>query len=128
MQTNPFEPSDDALSTTPPTYDQLRKLRRFELAAALRRLEADLRFRASSVASHVPFELPWDANGVALRRLEIELDQLAGQAEVLSTIAAAKGNVPDESLRELINRAQRAVAKESEVIVDAYWRDYGLAG
>lgn len=128
MRVHPFEPGDDASLTTTPTYDQLRSLHRFELAAALRRLEAQLRVRASAVASHVPFEMPWDENGIALRRLEIELDQLAGQAEVLSTIAAAKGNVPDAQLRELANRAQRASAKESEVIMDAYWRDYGLAG
>lgn len=126
MHSQPFEPSDDALLQTTPSFEQLRSLKRFELAGALRRLEAQLRMRASEIAGHVPFELPWDENGIALRRLELELDRLAGQAEVLSTIAAAQGNVPDDQLRELVNRAERAT--ESEAIFDAYWRDYGVAG
>ena len=117
---------DDALERVQHALDgDVRPLglaRPHAIAVALRELESALHERAADCWLEEP--APGDRS--ALQALRSELCRLGCRAEALSAAIVVGNEEPDDEVRRLLQAVRRAMSREADAFLDAWWVDIGV--
>jgi len=92
------------------------------IAVALRELESALHERAADCWLEEP--APGDRS--ALQALRSELCRLGCRAEALSAAIVVGNEEPGDEVRRLVEAVRRAMSREADAFLDAWWVDIGV--